>query len=190
MNRCQLLFQVPVLAIGLVMQIPETQATEAPLDGSWVTLIGPEVPSLPPPDSPSPYTFPGGPWTMSFTGMVKLTVTDWLAAGDLFQVYNYNILLGTGSSVPLSGAYATTPDQALGNPKFSQNTWFLPAGDYSLSFRSSKFAPTYSNGTIAFKVERVVPESGNTLYLLGVALAGIAGIRAIQCSEIGGRLSV
>lgn len=123
---------------------------------------------------------------MSFTGMVKLTVTDWLAAGDLFQVYNYNILLGTGSNVPLSGAYATTPDFALGNPKFSQNTWILPAGTYSLSFRSAKFAPTYSNGTIAFKAERLpVPETGGTVVLLGLSLAGLAGLRSIRVSAIG-----
>ena len=88
-----------------------------------------------------------------------------------------------GSSIEISGAFAATPDLALGNSKFSQNSWLLQPGNYSFSFKSTKFAPTYTNGTVAFKAEQLrVPDSGTTLVLLGSALAGIAGLRASRCA--------
>ena len=176
-----------MLAIGLVMKAPDAKAALLPLDGSWVELVGPEVSTLP--TEASPYTFAGGPWTMSSSAPVKLTVTDWIAAGDLFQVWNNGSLFGVGSSIEISGAFAATPDLALGNSKFSQNSWLLQPGNYSFSFKSTKFAPTYTNGTVAFKAEQLrVPDSGTTVVLLGVTLAGIAGLRASRCAGARGVL--
>lgn len=128
---------------------------------------------------------------MSPTTPVKLTVTDWLAAGDLFQVYNFNNLLGTGSAITISGAFAATPDLALGDSRFSQNSWILQPGNYSLIFKSTQLAPTYSNSTVAFKAESLrVPEGGNTLLLLSAALAGIAGLRIFRSSEMMGAAKI
>ncbi|MES2440137.1 MAG: hypothetical protein V4584_13795 [Verrucomicrobiota bacterium] len=172
---------LPMLVIGTVVSMSGAKAEPILLDGTWMTLVGPEDSPLPTADAP--YLFSGAPWTMSLTVPMKLTVTDWLAAGDLFEVYNYNVLLGKGPAVPISGAYATTPDLALGNAKFSQNYWILQPGDYALTFGLTKFAPTYTNGTIAFNVDRLpLPETGATLILFGATLIGIAGIRAVRWS--------
>lgn len=168
-------------AIGLLIATPRAAAAELVLDGGWIELISPEL--LTPPTAGTPYTFEGGPWTISSSLPFVLTVTDWLYAGDLFRVYNYGNLFGQGSDIPLSGDFASTPDLALWNPNFSQNYWVFDSGNYSFTFTSIQFAPGFLDGTLAFKVESLpphVPEGGATLLLLAVSMTGIAGFRAIR----------
>lgn len=184
MNRCQLFFCLPMAAIGLWIASPRAAAAELVIDGGWVELISPEL--LTAPTADTPYTYDGGPWTISSTIPFVLTVSDWLYAGDLFQVYNYGNLFGQGSAIPISGDYASTPDSALWNPNFSQGYWILEPGDYSFTFTSTQFAPGFLDGTLAFKVESLpVPEGGATLLLLAVTLTGVAGFRALLRPGIG-----
>jgi hypothetical protein len=76
--------------------------------------------------------------------------------------------------------FAYTPDDALGDPRFSYGSWTLQPGAYSLLFKATKFAPTFSNTQLAFKAESVrLPDGGSTLLLLGMAFTGIAGIRRL-----------
>lgn len=170
-----------MLVFGLVMSTPEIEATPLPIDSGWTILETPEIVTIPTPGSP--YVFDGGPWVMNPITPVKLTVTDLYVPGDLFEVWNNGIYLGSGSGIDGLYSFASTPDAALGNLSFSQNSWILQPGAYSLLFKATKFAPTFSNTSIAFKVEsQTVPDGGATVLLLGMALAGIAGIRKIRWS--------
>jgi hypothetical protein len=157
-----------ILAIGLVA--PKAQAAQPmPLDGTWVKLAGVD-------NTPVPYIFPGGPWILSLSESFRLTVTDWQFAGGLFEVYDNDILLGSTSSIPVSGAYAAEPDLALGNSRFSQNAWVLATGTHSITIKGTQLALTFANSSVAFKAERI-PDGGATLLLPGMALSGIAGFR-------------
>ena len=168
MNPCKPLTFL-ILAIGLVA--PKTQAAQPmPLDGTWVKITGID-------NTPVPYIFPGGPWILSLSESFRLTVTDWQYAGDIFEVYDNDILLGSTSSIPVSGAYAAEPDLALGNSRFSQNSWVLAPGAHSITIKVTQLAPNFTDSSVAFKAERI-PDGGTTLLLLGVALSGIAGFRA------------
>lgn len=175
-NRPRLFPCVPMLVVALAMN--SSMATPLPIDSGWTILESPEVVTLPQPGSP--YVFDGGPWEMNAITPVKLTVTDLYVPGDLFEVWNNGFLLGSGSAINGLYSFASTPDSALGNASFSQNSWILQPGAYSLLFKSTKFAPTYTNTSLAFKAESVtVPDGGATLLMLGMAFAGIAGIRRL-----------
>lgn len=181
MNPYRLLPIVSIFAIGLTAMTPDAVAAPLPIDGSWNTLYSPEL--LPLPTPVSPYVFAGGPWVMNPITPVKLTVTDFFAAGDLFEVWNNGSLLGSGSTPNGLNLFALTPDAALGNASFSQKSWLLQPGSYSLLFKTTKFASPYTDTQIAFKAERqYVPDGGPTVLLLGMALAGIAAIRKFRWS--------
>jgi hypothetical protein len=179
MNLRRLLPSVAMLVIGLAIRTPEVKAASLPIDSGWTILESPEIAPIPTPGSP--YVFDGGPWEVNTTAALNLTVTDFYNPGDLFEVWNNGILLGSGS-VP-NGLYkfANTPDDALGDPRFSQNSWLLQPGFHSLIFKSTKFAPTFTNTQIAFRAQTVaLPEGGPTVLLLGMAVAGIWGIRSLR----------
>jgi hypothetical protein len=113
---------------------------------------------------------------------VKLTVTDWLWAGDLFEVYSNGTPLGRGSDIPVSSIYAGTPDLASHNNAFSRASWILAPGSHSIAIMSLMAAPTWDDATVAFKAEAIavpVPEPGTTALMLGIALAGLAGFRRL-----------
>ncbi len=180
MNPCRLLPILSILAIGLTAMTPDAEAAMMPLDSGWTILESPEIVSVPTPGSP--YVFSGGPWEINAVTPFKLTVTDLYNPGDLFEVWNNGSLLGSGSAPNGLYKFASTPDEALGDPRFSQNSWNLQPGAYSLLFKVTKFAPTFTNTQIAFKAEsRHVSDEGSTVLLLGMALAGIGGIRKIRC---------
>lgn len=170
MNPCKPLLPL-ILAIGLVAQIPKAHSAQPmPLDGTWVKITGID-------NTPVPYIFPGGPWILSLSESFRLTVTDWQYAGDMFEVYDNDVLLGSTSSIPVSGAWAAEPDLALGNLRFSQNAWVLAPGAHSITIKATQLAPTFTNSSVAFKAERI-PDGGATILLLGMALGGISGFRA------------
>jgi hypothetical protein len=167
-----------MLVFALAMTPPMAMAAQLPIDGGWTILESPDEVSVPTPGSP--YVFEGGPWEMNPITAVKLTVTDLYWSGDLFEVWNNGSLLGSGSAINSLSLFASTPDAALGNASFSQNSWTLQPGAYSLLFKSTKFASPYKNTQLAFKVESVhVPDGGATFLLLGMAFTGIAGIRRL-----------
>ena len=171
-SRPPLLGCVSMLVIALAVH---AKAVPLAIDSGWTILQSPQ--SVPLPTTGSPYVFDGGPWEMTSATPVKLTVTDLYVPGDLFEVWNNGAFLGSGSTPNGLYSFASTPDQALGNLRFIQGSWLLQPGSYSLLFKSTKFAPTYSNTSLAFKAERVnVPDGGITLLLLGMAFAGVAGM--------------
>lgn len=182
MTRRRLLPIVSIIAIGLAVMTPDAEAAALPLDSGWTILdSSPNDEVIPIPTPGSPYVFSGGPWVINAVKPFKLTVTDLYWSGDLFEVWNNGSLLGSGSAVNGVSLYADTADQALGNAAFSQNSWLLQPGAYSLLFKSTKFAPTYTNTQLAIKAEsRRLPDGGSTVLLLGAALAGLAGIRKIR----------
>ncbi len=95
----------------------------------------------------------------------------------IFEVYDNDILLGSTSSIPVSGAYTAEPDLALGNSRFSQNAEVLAAGAHSITIKATQMVPTFTNSSVAFKSERI-PDGGATLLLLDMALSGMAGLRS------------
>lgn len=179
MTPCRLLPIVSILAIGLMTKTPEAKAALIEVDSGWTILESPFP--VPIPEPGSPYVFNGGPWVIDAITPFKLTVTDLYVSGDLFEVWNHGSYLGSGSGIDGLSGFADTPDEALGNLSFSQNFWILQPGSYSFSFKVTQFASTYRDTSLAFKAEsHSVPEGGASVLLLGVALAGIAGIRKIQ----------
>ena len=178
MTPCRLLPIVSILAIGLMMKTPDAKAALIEIDSGWTILESPDVVPIPTPGSP--YVF-DGPWEINTLVPVKLTVTDLYWSLDLFEVWNHGSYFGSGSSVNGLSLFADTPDDALGNLSFSQNSWLLQPGSYSFTFKVTEFASPYTNTQIAFRADSVsVPEGGASVLLFGMAFAGIAGIRKIQ----------
>lgn len=172
---------MPIIALAILA--PLLRAAPLPINSGWTILESPDVVAIPTPGSP--YVFGGGPWEVNTAAPLKLIVTDFYTPGDMFEVWNNGTLLGSTSAPSGLYKFANTPDEALGDPRFSQNSWTLQPGFYSLMFKSTQFAPTFTNTQIAFKTQTVaIPESGPTVLLLGMALAGIWGIRQTSSSAV------
>lgn len=151
-------------------QTAQIQVYEMPLDGTWVKLEQKDS---------TPFTF-AGQWTWNTPDPVKLNVTDWLWSGDWFEIYDNGVLLSGG--LLMSGSpnfYAAEPQDALGKSSFSQFSWILAPGLHLITIRSIQKAPTFDDATVAFNAQRVstVPDSGTTVVLLGLALAGMETLR-------------
>lgn len=172
-----------MLVISLVMTIPEAEATLLDIDGNWHILNSPE--NLPI-DSPYVFVFNGDTsWTLYPTTPVLLTVTDLYVPGDMFEVWindgvqDKKIDVTTDDTRTGDIFYTENPDEALGSKYFSQAYIVLQPGTYSITFKATQFAITYTDTSIAFKVDPYhVPDGGTTLSLLAVTLAGVAGLRA------------
>jgi hypothetical protein len=100
-----------------------------------------------------------GPWTFTTTGVAKLTVTDAFCHGDVFRVFDKDVLLGETSDVP--SEFPACPfelffpadaraDAAIADPAFSHGEFFVGPGAHAIEFENKALWSETSTGTGAF----------------------------------------
>jgi hypothetical protein len=142
---------------------------EMPLDGTWVRLI--EVMTAP--------DFFTGTYTWNSPEPVTFTITDWAAVSDVFEVYDFGILVATTPSLPdwdalglpdplTSPPWTVYPDVALADGRFSSAVINFAAGAHSITIRDIHIPPMspggspFVDGTVAFKS---VPEPASAVLI-------------------------
>jgi hypothetical protein len=125
-------------------------------------------------------TFAGTPpWT--FTGPATLTVTDAFTSGDVFQIFDFNQLIGTtsaatsGTNCSSDPSATSNPDVCLTNNALSHGTFVLGAGSHSITIVPQSIATGSFGGVGYFRVDsgatsactltQTVTKSGTTLNL-------------------------
>jgi PEP-CTERM motif len=110
------------------------------------------------------------PWTFVASQGVNLRVTDVFESGDRFEVFDSGISLGLTSAPTLGADCGDDPVPCLADPNISQGTFFLLAGQHSITIRAVD-APSVT-GT-GYLVVQQVPEPGSLL-MLGIAMLAAA----------------
>ena len=107
-------------------------------------------------------TFVGAsPWT--FTGAATLTVTDAFSSGDVFQVYDFNSLIGTTSLATAGADCSNNPDTCLGNTSVSHGTFVLADGSHSITIIPISLAVGSAGGVGFFRLTTGVSTGGCSL---------------------------
>ena len=154
------------------------------LDGSWVIL--------------DEYMKPGDffPLTYTFNSPVPVwfTITDYYVVTDVFEVYDFGVLVATTPTVPplvdwydlvptpatawTDPPYTGDPHVALTRPEFSSAKILFGAGAHSITIRDiwiplqgPNGAP-FADGTVAFKAVMIPAPGAILLGSIGVALVG------------------
>lgn len=125
--------------------------------------------------SGTPTVFLDAPaWTFIAPGFgVFLIVTDAFDSGDRFEVFDFGVSLGQ-TSAPTPGVNCgDDPVPCLANPNISSRTFFLAAGNHSITL-----IPTLSPAQLGsgFLLVSQVPEPTTTA-LLGLGLVSLALLR-------------
>ncbi len=108
-----------------------------PTDGSWTPFSWTDGPGV---------FNSEGPFTFSVTSAGYLDVTDAFIAGDQFEVYDFDSMIGT-TSYPQSDTDATEdPDVAFADPRWSSGSFQLGPGEHSITVRVIRIAPGHPEG--------------------------------------------
>jgi hypothetical protein len=119
-------------------------------------------------------------FSVTLTAPAYLTVVDGGFAGDRFQIFDNNVLVGETSlavnTYPTS--VGTNFDAALANPNFSRGTYFLDAGVHNISGLLSLSALDDANAPIdatvgALRVAPVPLPAAGLLFFFGSSLLGL-----------------
>lgn len=119
--------------------------------------------------------------TWTFNGPGEVQVTDIYVTGDMYNVYDNNVLLGSSSTVPsapLFGTYTSNPSVGWGNPDYSHFSYILGAGSHSITIELIQLPDGYNDGTYSIR-GLATPDSGpGVIGLLGIVTVLIVGARA------------
>jgi hypothetical protein len=126
------------------------------------------------PSSAGNSSFAGSPpWT--FTGPATLTVTDAFTSGDVFQIFDNQVLLGTTSAATAGINCGSDPAVCQTTAGMSRGTITLGAGSHSITIVPTSFATGSLGGVGYFRVDssssatctltQSVTKSGTTLNL-------------------------
>jgi hypothetical protein len=129
--------------------------------------------------NPVANTVASPPWT--FSGAANILVLDLFAAGDLFQVFDNGLSLGSTSDVANTGTDSCVNDItcALSNSAYSRGTFGVGVGSHSLTINHVRNVPNAAGGAAVFSVTAIMastPEPA-TSALFGASLAGLALLR-------------
>jgi len=112
-----------------------------------------------------------------FTGAHRLDVTDAFDTGDIFDIYDNGVLIGT-TSFSTVGAFDRylNPDDAMLDTAYSSGSFLLGEGNHSITIFNN-IETTQLGGTAYFRISEVsaipVPAA---VWLFGSGLIGLAGI--------------
>jgi hypothetical protein len=113
------------------------------------------------------------PWTFSSPSPVLFTVTDAFRGGDSFNVFDFDVLIGTTPPVPRFdiSPEISNPEDAVVDPRFSHALFPLAAGAHSITI--SLAATPFTGGAAYFRADSV-PEPSS------IALAGATALVGFQ----------
>ena len=115
---------------------------------------------------------PNPPWTFFILGPKagNLTVTDAFVRGDVFQVYDFGVPLGTTSAVPTdAGCNNSDPENCLGIN--SSRVYALSPGPHSITIEA--VASPYGSGAAYFRARSA---SCPPVPIMGPCLVGSGGL--------------
>ena len=173
-------FFIVVLILGAGHSI---QADPIVVGGNWyefeygVFCSGPSCPAIgclngplsciPSPSGNSQFA-PNPPWTFTLLGAGFITVTDAALSGDVFDVFDFGVLIGSTPNVPIAGTICgVDPVPCSMDPNVSHGVFSLTAGPHSITIseRGGLCCVGY------FRVDETIPEP-TTLLLLVSGLGG------------------
>jgi len=112
------------------------------------------------------------PWTFTTGTRVSLTVTDCYTRGDIFEVWDNGVLLGTTSFVPADGLGGEDPDQCAQDAEMSHGVFELPPGSHLIVIIPS--ASPFGSGGAFFRLDPLAASipafSGWGMVVFGVLL--------------------
>jgi hypothetical protein len=166
-NRTATLSVLAVMALAAAPSL--SQATPVPIGGGWVPFTWNSA--LGAYQNETPFTF-------TTATPVTLDVTDAFGTGDRFNVMNFGNSLGITNQVngPVN-VIALTGNQAWAQPNYSQGTWNLGPGSYSLTFQVTQIADGVPDGTPSMAFFRVNP---------GTVLAEVPEPASMALAALGG----
>jgi hypothetical protein len=114
------------------------------------------------------------PWTFSSATPVLFTVTDAFRGGDSFNVFDFDVLIGSTPPVPRFDVSPeiSNPEEAVVDARFSHASFPLAAGAHSITI-SLAATPFTAGGAAYFRADSV-PEPSS------IALAGATGLVGFQ----------
>jgi hypothetical protein len=123
-----------------------------------------------------------GPFTFTEAKTVQLKVTDAFINGDRFAVYDSGTLVGTTSKPGTSGkANTSDPDVAFQDPAYSSGTFWLTAGQHSITIKTTEVADGWTHGVGFLRVDNVHNTPEPTSFLLAaLGLAALVGWCALR----------
>jgi hypothetical protein len=103
---------------------------------------------------------------------VNLKVTDAFLNGDVFDIFDFGVLIGSTSAVGTGGACGSDPEVCFADPLISSGIFALAAGSHSLTITPS--ASPFGAGAAYFRVDEAkpVPESASTVSILAFGALG------------------
>lgn len=111
------------------------------------------------------------PWTFTAPDVgALLKVTDAFLAGDEFDIFDFEILIGSTSTVPVDDEVSCNPPNGcFRDPSFSHGVFDLAAGPHSITITPS--ASPYGAGAAYFRADPV-PEPSSVLGALAFGAFG------------------
>jgi hypothetical protein len=148
------------LVMGGVALAPAAGATPVPVGAVWQefgfgttgSFATSGVGFVPGPAGTTTFA-PDPPWTFTLAGPGTLSVTDAFQRGDVFEVFDSGVSLGTSSAVPTDdGCGSNDPDVCVGVN--SSANFLLGSGSHSLTIQA--IASPYNGGAAFFRVQNIV----------------------------------
>lgn len=137
-------------------------SSSLPTDGQWYTFYWYNSGALNAP------TFANESYSFSSAFSVQISITDYQAKGDVFNIYDNGGLIGTTSPAPFNDYTSCyIIDDCFADPDYSSGVFVLPAGSHTLTFETIQYCTADGNcrgGNGAIKADvNITANSGDEL---------------------------
>jgi hypothetical protein len=103
------------------------------------------------------------PWTFTAPSVgVFLTATDAFLAGDVFEVFDFGVSLGTTSASSTGHSCDSDPAVCVLDPLMSSRVFSLAAGDHSITIKPA--ASPYGSGAAYFRIDPRPDDDGDGVW--------------------------